>query len=71
MLYNKYQLRFNYKSGIQEDAWFYSYTLTKQDGVVTSLKYHTVNKQPLMLNVGVVESIWLLAGKRGILGDKK
>jgi hypothetical protein len=71
MLYNQYQLRFNYKSGIQVEAWFYTYKLEKREDDLIAIEYHAVNETPLIFNVDAIESLWLVGRKRGILGDKK
>lgn len=74
-LWNRYRLRINYNSGIQEEFWVDGYHIkTNANGdtlksIDISLIRATDNR-PIAWNIGAVESVWLAETQRGILGNK-
>lgn len=72
MLYNKYLIRINYKSGIQEQLWCTNYDFKYDENEITSYSLSGLNKnRPIALVLSNVESVWFVKRRRGIFGIMK
>lgn len=70
--YNKFLITVNYRSGISESFWATSFSVTYEDGELTSAKWGNMvaKKQPVFLNITAVESVYISDSRVGLLGDK-
>ena len=70
MIYNKYKIRVNYKSGNSEEFWTWRFSWDR-NGNQATWAHCDDSQKPILLGVEEVESIWQVGYSRGILGEKK
>ena len=70
--HNKFLIEINYKSGIQKRFWCYSFSKNRNGTTHWAASQH----RPVEMWTGedadgVIESIWQLSARRGLLGIKE
>jgi len=70
-LKQRFLVRINYKSGIQEEFWTYYLWRHFENGVFKELKWeYCGNPHPDILNIDAMESMWIIE-VRGIVKSPK